>query len=153
MGNKKALHAGDRAALLDAASGSCYNPSCAEQLVVWRDEKPVVNFDMAHVRDELPPSDPNADLGWRYWPAEDLSQEERNRFENLLLLCKPCHKLVDQIEPRSYSVDLLRAWKKGAELGRPTQRMSGLVGVDPAHTGPELAHPAGKQRLATEIGK
>jgi hypothetical protein len=50
------LGAGDKAALLNAASGSCYNPSCAEQLVVWRDEKPVVNFDIAHIRDELPPA-------------------------------------------------------------------------------------------------
>lgn len=85
MPSKKTLKAGDKAALINAASGSCYNPSCAERLVVWRDEKPVVNFDVAHIRDELPPVD-LADLGWRYWPSEDLTHDDRNRFENLVLL-------------------------------------------------------------------
>lgn len=132
MASKRALRAGDKAALLNAASGSCYNPSCAEQLVVWRDEKPVVNFDIAHIRDELPPGTPAADPGWRYWPADDLTQDDRNRFENLLLLCKPCHKLIDQVDPRSYTVDLLHTWKREAELGGPTKRMDTLVGVEPS---------------------
>jgi hypothetical protein len=132
MANKRALRAGDKAALLNAASGRCYNPSCAEQLVVWRDEKPVVNFDIAHIRDELPPGDPAADLGWRYWPAGDLTQDDRNRFENLLLLCKPCHKLIDQVDPRLYTVDLLRTWKREATFAGPTQRMDALVGVEPS---------------------
>lgn len=131
VGSKKALRAGDKAALLNAASGSCYNPGCTEQLVVWRDGKAVVNFDIAHIRDELPPGDPAGDLGWRYWPADDLTQYDRNRFENLFLLCKPCHKLIDQIEPRAYNVDLLHTWKREAEVGGPTTRMSTLVGVDP----------------------
>ncbi len=131
MATRKALRAGDKAALLDAASGNCYNPSCAEQLVVWRDERPIVNFDIAHIRDELPPGDSSADLGWRYWPADDLTQRDRNRFENLLLLCKPCHKLIDHVAPRSYTVDLLHAWRREAQLAGPTKRMEALVGVEP----------------------
>lgn len=132
VGSKKALRAGDKAALLNASSGSCYNPGCAEQLVAWRDGKAVVNFDIAHIRDEFPPVDRAGDLGWRYWPADDLTQDDRNRFENLLLLCKPCHKLVDQVDPRSYDVELLHAWKREAEFGGPTTRMGALVGIEPS---------------------
>jgi len=138
VGTKKTLRSGDKAALLNAASGSCYNPGCVEPLVVWREARPVVNFDIAHIRDELPPADPDGDRGWRYWPAEDMSQDDRNRFENLCLLCKPCHKLIDQIEPRSYSVDLLRTWKRDAERGGPMRRVGALAGTEPQELAPLL---------------
>ena len=112
---KRELRAGERAALVDAASGMCQNPACAEPLIEWRDHNAIINFEIAHIRDELPPSDPEADVGWRYWPADDLGQNERNRFENLLLLCAPCHKLIDRVDPRSYTVEILHQWKASAE--------------------------------------
>ncbi|MCA1707537.1 MAG: hypothetical protein LC808_31415, partial [Actinobacteria bacterium] len=127
--DKKGLRAGDRAALVDAASGTCHNPACAEPLIVWRDGQPIINFEVAHVRDELPPSDPNADVGWRYWPADDLTQDERNTFRNLLLLCSPCHKLIDRVDPRSYSVELLHQWKMSAESGSRAFVLDRSLGV------------------------
>lgn len=39
--------------------------------------------------------------------------------------------MVDQIDPRSYSVELLHSWKSAAESGGPTKRMDALVGIDP----------------------
>ena len=74
----------------------------------------MANFEIAHIRDELPPGDPTADIGWRYWP-DDLTQDDRNRFDNLVLLCPPCHKLVDRIKPRDFSPELLHEWKQVAE--------------------------------------
>ena len=74
----------------------------------------MTDFEIAHIRDELPPDDPNADIGWRYWPA-DLTQKERNRFANLILLCPPCHKLIDRVSPRDFSPVLLHEWKRAAE--------------------------------------
>lgn len=115
MKKKKTLAAGEKAALLVAASGTCYRPGCGTPLIVNRDEHQVVNYEVAHIRDELPPVDDSSDVGWRYWPADDLSQDDRNRFDNLLLLCAPCHKLVDRINPRSFSVAGLHTWKGGAE--------------------------------------
>ena len=86
--------------------------------MVFRGNDRVVDFEIAHIRDEVRPSDPNADIGWRYSP-DDLSQDERNRYRNLLLLCPPCHKLIDKIKPRAFSVELLHQWKSTAEAGDP----------------------------------
>ncbi len=133
VADKKGLRAGDRAALVDAASGTCHNPACTEPLIVWRDGKPITNFEVAHIRDELQPIDPHGDVGWRYWPADELTQDARNAFQNLLLLCPPCHKLVDRVDPRSYSVELLHQWKKTAESGTRAFVLSQSLGVvDPA---------------------
>ena len=79
-----------------------------------RGDHRICNFEIAHIRDELPPPDPCADVGWRFWP-DDLTQEERNRSDNLILLCSPCHKLIDRISPREFSPELLHNWKMAAE--------------------------------------
>lgn len=113
--SKKAIAAGERAALLLAAGTRvCYRPECRQPLLVARGDNRVANFQIAHIRDELPPRDPGADIGWRYWP-EDLTQEDRNRFDNLILLCPPCHKLIDRLRPRDFSPELLHEWKRAAE--------------------------------------
>ena len=113
--SKKRIAAGERAALL-LANGTrvCYRPECREPLVVTRGSDRVANFEIAHIRDELPPRDPAADIGWRYWP-DDLTQEDRNRFDNLVLLCPPCHKQVDRVRPGDFSPELLHEWKQAAE--------------------------------------
>ena len=113
--SKKSIATGERATLL-LANGTkvCYRPECRRPLVVTRESDRVADFEIAHIRDELPPRDPTADLGWRYWP-DDLTQEERNRFDNLILLCPPCHKLIDRVRPRDFSPELLHEWKLAAE--------------------------------------
>lgn len=115
--SKKRLSAGERTALLLAAKTTvCYRPECREPLVVKRGEHRITNFEIAHIRDERPPPNPNSDVGWRYWP-EDLTREDRNKFDNLLLLCASCHKLIDRVQPRAFDPDLLYEWKQNAEGG------------------------------------
>ncbi len=106
---------GERTALLLAATTRvCYRPECEEPLVAIRDGHRISNFEFAHIRDERPPRISSSNVGWRYWP-DDLTQAERNRFDNLLLLCPPCHKLIDRIQPRDFSPELLHEWKRAAE--------------------------------------
>lgn len=119
--SKQQLRSGERAALALVASGVCYNPKCSEPLIVQRDGRNVINYEVAHIRDELSPADFDSDVGWRYWPADDLTQEDRNRFKNLILLCAPCHKLIDKIDPRRYSAETLHEWKLAGECGRGAQ--------------------------------
>ena len=112
---KKSIVAGERAALMLAAGpGVCYRPECGRALVVTRGSNQVADFEIAHIRDELPPSNPDSDIGWRYWP-DDLSQDDRNRYDNLILLCPPCHKFIDRVRPRDFSPELLHTWKRVAE--------------------------------------
>ena len=112
---KKPIAAGERAALMLAGGTRvCYRPECRRPLVATRGSNRVADFEIAHIRDELPPHNPKADIGWRYWP-DDLTQEERNRFDNLILLCPPCHKLIDRVRPRDFSPERLHEWKRAAE--------------------------------------
>ena len=113
--SKKSIAAGERAALLLAGGTRvCYMPECRRPLVVTRGSDRVSDFEIAHIRDELPSRDSTADVGWRYWP-DDLTQEDRNRFDNLILLCPPCHKLIDRVHPRDFSPERLHGWKRAAE--------------------------------------
>lgn len=130
MAGKRALSSGDKYALVLAARGDCYNPECHEPLMTERDGRPVANFVIAHVRDELPPADPASDIGWRYWPADDMTVDQRNHFSNLLLLCAPCHKLIDKIDPRTYTVELLHEWKRTNEGERGAELAGTLGSVD-----------------------
>ena len=128
MTDKQSLGAGVKTSLALAAKGDCYCPDCSEPLIVFRDGEPIVNFEFAHIRDELPPKDPNADIGWRYWP-DDMSQEQRNEFDNLILLCKPCHKLIDKRKPREFTIERLIEWKNLNEGNRGKQLSGGLTGL------------------------
>ncbi len=120
---KKTIPAGEYAQLLLGTDPLCYRPACRRSLIVVTDGLRQKDFQVAHIRDELPPKDASSDIGWRYWPAEDLSQDERNRSDNLILLCTPCHQLVDKREPRRFTVELLHDWKAAAEsstlVGQP----------------------------------
>lgn len=112
---KKTIPAGEYAELLLGTAPACYNPACRRALMVVVGGLREKDFQVAHIRDELPPANREADIGWRYWPADDLSQAERNQHGNLILLCTPCHKIVDKREPREYTPELLREWKRAAE--------------------------------------
>ena len=52
------------------------------------------------------------DEGPRANPA--LSEQERNAYANLIVLCRNHHAIVDADE-ETYTVDVLRAWKKARE--------------------------------------
>lgn len=49
-------------------------------------------------------------------PMPDMPEDERNAPENLLLLCKPCHKIVDdELGQQIYGVDTLLEMKREHE--------------------------------------
>jgi hypothetical protein len=65
--------------------------------------------------------------GARY--DETMTDEERRAFANLILLCKPCHDLVDIVEPDQHPPEVLERWKSDREaLGMAGLRaLSGIT--------------------------
>ena len=124
MAKKKGLAEPVKAILqLSASTGQCANPDCDEPLIKYRTGTPIKNFIFAHIRDENPPKHRiDGGPGWRYYPADDLSPEARNKADNILLLCPVCHQLVDKSEPGSYSVSLLKEWKERSEASFSLER-------------------------------
>lgn len=59
--------------------------------------------------------------------GEELRPADINDFANLMLVCKPCHHLIDN-EPANYPVDLLREYKKEHE-----DRIFQLTAVGPEY--------------------
>jgi len=74
----------------------CAMDGCEQRLTDpnWKQ----VNADIAHIRGERPGAA-------RYDPS--MSSADRNAYENLLLLCPSCHRLIDRLEPDSYPVERL----------------------------------------------
>jgi hypothetical protein len=106
---------GTRAALAALSQGSCYFPGCPTPVLVFVGDKPEVNVEIAHIR----AAEAN---GPRF--VEDMEDEERNAFENLVLLCVPHHKTVDRDE-KTYPIVLLEAWKAQREASGQSA-LSGL---------------------------
>ncbi|RIK04518.1 MAG: hypothetical protein DCC49_13345 [Acidobacteria bacterium] len=65
-----------------------------------------VRADVAHIRGARPGS-PRYDL--------TMSDAERHSFENLILLCPNCHRLVDVLDPDGHPVELLEEMKREHE--------------------------------------
>jgi hypothetical protein len=88
---------------LFAGSGNqCAFPECGTKLV---NVKGVVVADIAHIEGEKPGSP-------RYNP--DQSNVERFGYDNLILFCPSHHRLVDN-DPTTYTVEVLRGYKKEHE--------------------------------------
>ncbi|MGW7312637.1 hypothetical protein [Streptomyces sp. NPDC054865] len=90
--------------LFGTAAGRCAFPSCRRKLIhpATEHSSTTIIGDIAHI---LAFSDdgPRAD--------STVSDKDRNTFENLLLLCAACHRLVDG-QPDDYPDMMLRAMKK-----------------------------------------
>lgn len=118
MAGPREYAAGVRPALALLSRGTCYYPDCDTPSVVFIDDEPIVNYEIAHIRD--------AKQGNRYDP--DMSDDERRSFSNLVLLCKPHHTLVDKTHPERFSVADLEKWKKDRE-GPGVEALRGLRGL------------------------
>lgn len=93
--------------LFGASPNVCSYRGCDEKLTDpgWKE----VNAEIAHICGERPGAA-------RYDPS--MSDEERNGFDNLLLLCPKHHKLIDRLDPGGHPVELLREMKaRSAEHG------------------------------------
>jgi hypothetical protein len=94
-----------RAALVDVARGTCYYPDCQAPLIAYLDGEPYIAYEIAHIRDANP--------GNRY--DEQMTDDERRAYRNLILLCKPHHELVDNRHPERFTVADLEGWKAARE--------------------------------------
>lgn len=106
MSNRRSYPSGLLPALAVLSRNSCYWPGCSEPVFRFVGKKPVVNLQIAHIR----AVNPN---GPRYAP--EMTDEERNSFSNLILLCHPHHTIVDRLEKDKYSTELLEKWKADRE--------------------------------------
>jgi hypothetical protein len=83
----------------------CYFPGCQVSVLRFLDDEPYIDYQIAHIRDARP--------GNRY--VEDMTDDDRRSFANLILLCKPHHELVDTRHPDRYSIEDLEGWKRSRE--------------------------------------
>lgn len=86
--------------LFGASPNVCSYRGCDEKLTdpAWKE----VNAEVAHICGERPGAA-------RYDPS--MPDEERNGYDNLLLLCPKHHKLIDRLDPDGHPVELLREMK------------------------------------------
>lgn len=90
--------------MLYAHSGNeCANPSCHAKLVYVEDN--AKDEQICHI-------EAASSKGPRYNPNQ--TEEERNGYDNLILLCHKCHDMIDN-NPEKYTVELLKQWKKEHE--------------------------------------
>ncbi|HET6478833.1 MAG TPA: hypothetical protein VFG35_02150 [Actinoplanes sp.] len=104
-----------RAALVAYSQGSCDFPGCRTPVMVFLGYGPEVNLEPVRIRG----TDPD---GPRHTPG--LTPEERDSFDNLLLVCVPHRKTIDRDEA-AHPVDLLRTWKPKA--AGPLSELRGLT--------------------------
>ena len=102
MTDPRGYSRGTRAALAWLSGGRCYNPDCACRIIAFFEGEPYIDYFIAHIRDARP--------GNRY--VADMTSDQRRSFANLILLCKPCHTLVDKAHPKEYPIEGLEAWKR-----------------------------------------
>lgn len=89
------------------AGGHCSRPACQNDLIVDASGSDRVEHlgEMAH-RIARSDSGPRGD--------PDLPPEERDNYENLILLCPTCHALIDK-QPDTYDLERLTQWKEQHE--------------------------------------
>lgn len=93
--------------LLGASGLRCANPACRDRLLVERDGKVATVADMAHIIASSS-GGPRGD--------EAVPPSERDAYENAVLLCPNCHRLVDNRKmTETYDEVELRRWKQQRE--------------------------------------
>ncbi len=89
--------------LFAAAAGRCSFTGCNEQLTFPHDEEPNLIGEMAHICGDKPNSNRH---------DTNQKQEERDDYQNLILLCPTHHTLIDKKENETkYSVEILKKMK------------------------------------------
>lgn len=83
--------------------GICAHPTCSAALVKLDGTKLVTQGQRAHIRSDVPDG-----------PRYDADYADPDQYENLLLLCRDHHNLVDS-QPSEYPVEELERWKRDHE--------------------------------------
>ena len=104
-----------------SSGGLCAFPGCDKRLIGEGSslDDPVILGEMAHIVAESR-SGPRG--------VTQLSDEERNKHANLILLCAEHHTVIDR-QPNTYSIPVLRQMKADHEA-----RITALAGEKPAST-------------------
>jgi hypothetical protein len=88
--------------LLASSGGFCQNPSCNNNLFQLLADGKISNiYEGAHIVGEKT----NGPRG-----KSVLTPQERDMFDNIILLCANCHTTVDK-NPKNYTVDIMQKWK------------------------------------------
>jgi hypothetical protein len=92
--------------LLALSGNVCAYKGCEEKLTdpAW----PRVKADVAHIRGEKPGAS-------RF--DDSMTDDERNDFDNLMLVCPNHHRMIDGLEPERHTVEILQVMKQRHESG------------------------------------
>ena len=90
------------------SGGTCYwpDPRCMKPVTEDVNGDKVLSVQIAHIRAARPD-------GPRY--VKDMSDHDRRRFGNLILLCSTHHNIIDTVAPDKYSIDTVDKWKQDRE--------------------------------------
>lgn len=104
---RKEMSAPDQRRLWVYAHGMCSNPTCRRRLIINpTDQDPATTTGYAAHQVAHSIDGPRGE--------NNVPVECRETYENMILLCGDCHRMVDG-QPNTYSVDVLRRWKKEHE--------------------------------------
>lgn len=89
--------------LLAASGGFCGNPSCHRNLFDFFETGEIKSIvELAHIigqKNDGPRGN------------NDMPLNERDEFDNIILLCPTCHTIIDK-NPRLYPEDTIKIWKR-----------------------------------------
>ncbi len=89
--------------LLAASGGFCGNPNCHKNLFDFFETGEIKSIEeLAHIIGQKE-SGPRGD--------DELPLTERDKFDNIILLCPTCHTTVDK-NPKLFSKNTIRQWKR-----------------------------------------
>ena len=104
---RRRYRSADTALLWSHSGGICGFPGCNERCVAEANEE-----DPSAILGEIAHIEAKSNSGPRANPS--LTDEQRDSYHNLILLCRNHHRLVDASES-TYSVDELLGWKSDIE--------------------------------------
>ena len=111
----------DRALLWSRSGGLCSFPNCPVMCVLE-----ATDGDRSAIIGQIAHTEARSDSGPRANPS--LSDQERNSYANLILLCPTHHRLVDA-RNSTYTVDMLRGWKTDCETRFRENLTRGMAGI------------------------
>ncbi len=91
------------------SGGKCYCPECNKSLI--RREGKKIFAEICHI-------EAASSGGPRF--NKNMSDDDRRHFDNLILLCRDCHDIIDT-NLDEYPVSLLKQWKQNRELEKKEQ--------------------------------
>ena len=99
-------HSDTETALLALSRETCYFPKCSHRVIRFIEDEPVVDIEMARIRED--------ELGSPRYDAT-VDRNSSRLFSNLVFLCKAHHTWVDEVHCERFSVEMLEGWKASHE--------------------------------------